>query len=155
MSRSLLPWAVLRRRPRFLVAGVVAATVLALAPTWYASAAGTLTASFTATSDWNTAHEVRVTVTNGTSAPVDTWRIEFDLPAGTTINSFWDADVVRSGNHYVATKKSWAGALAEVEAGAVARRDESFFGHRGATSARGINRQRRRRRRRRSRSATS
>ena len=34
------------------------------------------------------------------------------LPAGTTMSSFWDADVVRSGDHYTATKKSWAGALA-------------------------------------------
>ena len=62
--------------------------------------------------DWGTGHETRVTVTNGTSATVDTWRIEFDLPSGTTISTFWDADVTSSGNHYVAVKKSWAGPLA-------------------------------------------
>jgi chitinase len=45
-------------------------------------------------------------------ATVSTWRIEFDLPSGTTISSFWDADVTSSGNHYVAVKKSWAGGLA-------------------------------------------
>jgi chitinase len=100
---------------RSLVAGVAVATALALAatlPALQALGAGSLTTTFVATSDWGGGHEVRVTVTNGTDASISTWRVEFDLPAGTTISSFWDADVVRTGNHYVATKKSWAGPLA-------------------------------------------
>jgi len=83
-----------------------ASTVVAVA-----FGAGSVTTQFTATSDWGSGHEVRVTVSNGSDASVATWRIEFDLPAGTTIGSFWDADVTRSGNHYVAVKKSWAGAI--------------------------------------------
>jgi chitinase len=96
---------------RTLIAGVVVATALALMPALNALGAGSLTTTFTATSDWGSGHEVRVTVTNGTDATVSTWRVEFDLPAGTTISSFWDADVARTGNHYVGTKKSWAGSL--------------------------------------------
>ncbi|MCW3842377.1 glycosyl hydrolase family 18 protein [Micromonospora yasonensis] len=92
--------------------GAVVALVAAAMPLATASAAGSVTATFTKVQDWGTGHETKVTVTNGTGASVDTWRIEFDLPAGTTISTFWDADVTSSGNHYVAVKKSWAGPLA-------------------------------------------
>nr|MDT0662135.1 glycosyl hydrolase family 18 protein [Micromonospora sp. DSM 115978] len=95
-----------------LCAGVAVAATVAVVPMTSAFGAGNLTTTFTASSDWGTGHEVRVTITNGTDAPVSTWRVEFDLPAGTTIGSFWDADVTRSGNRYSAVKKSWAGALA-------------------------------------------
>ena len=97
---------------RALWAGAAVAVVVAAVPVSAAFGAGSLTTSFAASSDWGTGHEVRVTVANGTDAEVNTWRIEFDLPAGTTISSFWDADVTRTGDHYVAVKKSWAGPLA-------------------------------------------
>jgi chitinase len=95
-----------------LCAGVAVAAAVAAVPMTSAFGAGNVTTTFAASSDWGSGHEVRVTVTNGTDAPVNTWRVEFDLPAGTTISSFWDADVTRSGNRYTAVKKSWAGALA-------------------------------------------
>lgn len=93
------------------VLGVATALVAATLPT-AASAAGSLTATFTSTGDWGSGHEVAVRVTNGTSAPVSSWTLEFDLPAGVAVTSSWDADVTRSGNHYRATSKSWAGTLA-------------------------------------------
>jgi chitinase len=96
---------------RALWASTVVAVAVAAIPVASAFGAGSVTTQFTATSDWGSGHEVRVTVTNGSDASVATWRVEFDLPAGTTIGSFWDADVTRSGNHYVAVKKSWAGAI--------------------------------------------
>ncbi|MEU5905596.1 glycosyl hydrolase family 18 protein [Micromonospora sp. NPDC047527] len=97
---------------RALWAGAVVAVTVAAVPMTTAFGAGTVTTTFTKVQDWGTGHETRVTVTNGSSASVSTWRIEFDLPSGTTISSAWDADVTSSGNHYVAVKKSWAGALA-------------------------------------------
>ncbi|WP_213456412.1 glycosyl hydrolase family 18 protein [Rhizomonospora bruguierae] len=97
---------------RALWAGAVVALAVAAVPVASAMAAGGVTTAFVATSDWGTGHEVKVTVTNGGSGSVDTWRVEFDLPAGTSISSFWDADVTRAGDHYVATAKSWMGALA-------------------------------------------
>ena len=95
-----------------LCAGVAVAVAVAAIPVTSALGAGNLTTTFTATSDWGNGHEVRVTVTNGTDASVGTWRVEFNLPAGTTISSSWDADVTSSGGRYTAVKKSWAGALA-------------------------------------------
>ncbi|MET8351357.1 MULTISPECIES: glycosyl hydrolase family 18 protein [unclassified Micromonospora] len=97
---------------RALWAGAVVAVTVAAVPMTTAFGAGTVTTTFTKAQDWGTGHETKVTVTNGSSATVSTWRIEFDLPSGTTISSSWDADVTSSGNHYVAVKKSWAGALA-------------------------------------------
>ncbi|QHT58134.1 chitinase [Cellulomonas sp. H30R-01] len=93
------------------VTGVIAALVAASLPT-AATAAGSLTATFTSTGDWGTGHEVSVKVNNGTTASIPTWTLEFDLPSGVQITSSWDADVTRSGNHYRVTGKSWAGALA-------------------------------------------
>ncbi|KAB1935872.1 chitinase, partial [Micromonospora sp. ALFpr18c] len=97
---------------RALWAGAVVAVTVAAVPMTTAFGAGTVTTTFTKAQDWGTGHETRVTVTNGSSGTVATWRIEFDLPSGTTISSAWDADVTSSGNHYVAVKKSWAGGLA-------------------------------------------
>ncbi|HEX5543556.1 MAG TPA: glycosyl hydrolase family 18 protein [Micromonospora sp.] len=102
------------KRPlrRALWGGVVAALALALLPVTAALGAGSVTATFAAASDWGTGHEVKVTVVNGSSTTVNTWRIQFDLPSGTSISSFWDADITQSGNRYVAVNKSWAGSLA-------------------------------------------
>ncbi|MEU8050958.1 glycosyl hydrolase family 18 protein [Micromonospora haikouensis] len=97
---------------RALWAGAVVAVTVAVVPVTSAFGAGSVTATFAKAQDWGTGHETRVAVTNGSAASVSTWRIEFDLPAGTTISSAWDADVTSSGNHWVAVKKSWAGPLA-------------------------------------------
>ncbi|MEV4390061.1 glycosyl hydrolase family 18 protein [Micromonospora sp. NPDC049580] len=97
---------------RALWAGAVVAVTVAAVPMTTAFGAGSVTTTFAKAQDWGTGHETKVTVTNGSSATVATWRIEFDLPSGTTISSAWDADVTSSGNHYVAVKKSWAGSLA-------------------------------------------
>src|SRR5690606_34882963 len=76
-----------------------------------AQAAGSVTATFTKTQDWGSGFGGSVTVTNGTSSPVN-WNVQFDLPAGFSIPSAWDATMIRSGQHYTFTPPSWAGALA-------------------------------------------
>ncbi len=97
---------------RGLLAGAVVAALAATAvPAVNAMAAGSIAATFTASSDWGTGHEVAVKVTNGSDAAVATWSITFTLPASTSISSSWDADVTRSGNTYTAVKKSWAAVL--------------------------------------------
>ncbi|MFD0819904.1 cellulose binding domain-containing protein, partial [Micromonospora zhanjiangensis] len=93
-------------------AGAAFLLAVTAVPVTAALAAGSVTTTFAKVQDWGTGHEGRVTVSNGTDASVTTWRVEFDLPAGTAISSFWDADVTRTGDHYVAVKKSWAGPLA-------------------------------------------
>jgi len=109
MKRPLLS----RPVRRLLIGGAAVVALLGTAPAISALGAGSLTASFTAASDWGSGHEGKVTVTNGTDASVATWSIDFTLPAGTSISSSWDADITSLGaNSYRATKKSWAGALA-------------------------------------------
>ncbi|MCX4388557.1 glycosyl hydrolase family 18 protein [Micromonospora peucetia] len=97
---------------RALWVGAVMVVTAAMVPMASAFGAGSVTAGFAKAQDWGTGHEARVTITNGTNASVSTWRIEFDLPSGTSVSSSWDADVTRTGDHYVAVKKSWAGPLA-------------------------------------------
>ncbi|MFD2354896.1 cellulose binding domain-containing protein [Nonomuraea ferruginea] len=63
-------------------------------------------------SDWGTGFEGKITVTNGTSSPMNGWNVQFDLPSGFSIASAWDATQSRNGQHYTFTNPSWAPALA-------------------------------------------
>ena len=98
--------------------GLIVAAALAVAGavvpivTTSANAAGNLSATFTVDQDWGSGWGATYKVTNGTSSTINGWTLEFDLPAGGQITSFWDADVVRTGQHYVAKNKSWAPTLA-------------------------------------------
>ncbi|MET8050848.1 glycosyl hydrolase family 18 protein [Streptosporangium sp. NPDC005286] len=76
-----------------------------------ATAATPATATYSTASDWGSGFEGKVIVKAGTSA-LTSWRVEFDLPAGKSISSAWDADMTKSGNHYTFVNKSWNGALA-------------------------------------------
>ncbi|GAA3115866.1 chitinase [Streptosporangium carneum] len=76
-----------------------------------ASAATSATATYTTTSDWGSGFQGNVTVKAGSTA-LSSWKVEFDLPAGKSIASAWDADLTKSGNHYTFVNKSWNGALA-------------------------------------------
>ncbi|HET9137955.1 cellulose binding domain-containing protein [Actinophytocola sp.] len=91
------------------VALLCALFMLVWTPT--AAAAGE-TAAFTKVSDWGSGWEGRYTVTNGGSATITSWRVEFDLPAGTAINTHWDAVRGGTGNHYVFSNAGWNGTLA-------------------------------------------
>jgi chitinase len=87
-----------------LVVGVVA---VPFRPAFAANGAG---ATFTKLSDWGNGYEGKFTIVNNSSSSL-TWQVEFDLPPGATISSFWDAQVVKTGNHVVATG-TWNGTLA-------------------------------------------
>jgi chitinase len=85
------------------------AGVIAVQPT--ASAAGE-TATFVKVSDWGSGWEGKYTIRNGGTATINSWRVEFDLPAGTTITTHWDAQRTSTGTHHVFTNASWNGTLA-------------------------------------------
>jgi chitinase len=97
--------------------GVVAATVALLAVGTVllpdaASAAGE-TAAFSRTSTWDTGYTGQWTVTNGGAATITAWRVEFSLPAGTTVGTFWDAlQVSSTGGRYVFANREYNGTLA-------------------------------------------
>ncbi len=52
----------------------------------------------------------RVLATGSTA--LTSWKIEFDLPAGTTPGSYWDATMISSGNHYTFSNREYNGAVA-------------------------------------------
>ena len=96
----------------FAAIAVSAATAVALVAAAPAGAATTPTATFTRTADWGTGYEARYTVTNGGPTALTGWRVEFDLPAGTTVGSVWDGRLTRSGTRYTVTDAGWNATLA-------------------------------------------
>src|SRR6266513_1365512 len=76
-----------------------------------AQAAGSLTATFSKDSDWGSGYQGKYTIANGTATAITSWKVEFDLPAGTTVGTFWDALVSSSGGHYTFTNREYNGTL--------------------------------------------
>lgn len=99
-----------------------------------ASAAGSVTAAFATESAWETGFGGKYTITNG-SGQSATWTLTFELPTGTTVGSYWDADItsapISGGTRYTAVGKSWNKTLA---AGA-----STSFGFNGAGTGRPAN----------------
>ncbi|QKG21335.1 glycosyl hydrolase family 18 protein [Actinomadura verrucosospora] len=86
------------------------ATSLLTAPP--APAAGAVTATCAKTSDWGTGFEGNCTISNGTGAAISAWKVEADLPSGTSITSVWNAAKTVSGGHYTFANSSWNGTVA-------------------------------------------
>lgn len=77
-----------------------------------ASAAGGAGAAFAKTSDWGSGYQAQYTITNGGTSTLGSWKVEFDLPAGSSVGSYWDALLTRSGTHYTFTNRDYNGSLA-------------------------------------------
>jgi hypothetical protein len=88
-----------------LVAGVLSIALPA-------QAAASVTATFSKDSDWGTAYQAKYTIANGTAATISSWTVVFDLPAGLSMGSFWDATVTTSGQHVTAKNQSYNGTVA-------------------------------------------
>jgi len=102
---------VLAWRLRAAVCTVLLAVATAVALPGVAAAAGER-ATFTKVSDWGSGWEGRYTVTNGGTSTISSWRVEFDLPADTSIGTFWDALHTVSGSRHTFGNTSWNGTLA-------------------------------------------
>lgn len=98
------------RRRLFAVLSLLLLGVV-LTPALPAAAAGE-TAVFVKTSDWGSGWEGKYTITNGGTATITSWRVEFDLPAGTSLGTYWDALLTSSGNHHTFTNREYNGNLA-------------------------------------------
>ncbi|MEU8813549.1 beta-1,3-glucanase family protein [Actinoplanes sp. NPDC048796] len=96
------------RRTRTLILTTVA-VVAATATAWFAlpASAAAPTASVRTVSDWGTGWQSEVTVDNTGTSAMSAWKVEFDLPAGATIGSFWDASLASAGTHHTFTNRSW------------------------------------------------
>ncbi|MBQ0992028.1 cellulase family glycosylhydrolase [Micromonospora sp. H61] len=90
------------------VAGLLAGGVALVA----ATPASAATAVFSVTNNWGNGYQGQVTVTNDTSAPITSWRVEFDLPSSSTVSQSWNAQQSTSGSHYTFANVSWNGTLA-------------------------------------------
>jgi chitinase len=99
------------RRVAYALAGLVIGAVGVVATATAAQAAGP-TATFVKVSDWGSGWEGKFTVTNGGTTALSSWTIQFDLPAGTAVGSFWDALITSSGNHYTAKNRDYNGNVA-------------------------------------------
>ncbi|WP_143218991.1 chitinase [Actinokineospora bangkokensis] len=101
----------MRRRLSSALTALGLAAACALLPTTPAAAAGE-TAAFSKSSDWGGGWEGRFTVKNTGTAAITGWRVEFDLPSGTTLGSYWDALLTSSGNHHTFVNREYNGSLA-------------------------------------------
>lgn len=99
-----------RRGPRVVVASLVAAALVVSAALTASAAPTGVTATFARVSSWSSGYQGEYTLLNQGSR-ITSWRVEFDLPVGTTINNSWNAAIVRNGNHYVADNLSYNGTL--------------------------------------------
>lgn len=97
----------LNGRGRIAVAVLVGIAVAVLAP----GAAQAATTTFHKESRWATGYVGRMAVHNDGGTPLSAWRVEFELPAGTTIGHHWNATLSRAGTRYVFTNLSWNGRL--------------------------------------------
>src|SRR5690242_4694627 len=104
-----------RKRASLAAAGTAALLVagVAMFGVATANAAGAVTATFS-TSSWGTGQTGMYTITNGTSSPITSWTVTFDLPSGTTLegNNYWNASITTAGNHVTARNVDYNGNLA-------------------------------------------
>src|SRR5256714_6585168 len=100
-----------RRRWMAVLAGAaLVAGVAGIA--WPAQAATGVTATFTKDSDWGSGYQAKYAITNGSSAAISSWTVAFDLPAGLTAGSYWDATLTTSGQHVTAKNREYNGSVA-------------------------------------------
>ncbi|MFE4605313.1 cellulose binding domain-containing protein, partial [Kitasatospora indigofera] len=85
-------------------AAVVAGAVVALASS---ASAASLGAVYSRTSTWDGGYTGQYLVTNPDSSAIEDWTLSFDLPAGASISSLWNAGFTASGQHITVKPESW------------------------------------------------
>lgn len=77
---------------------------LAITPAAHAAAA---TATLSVSHSWQSGFIAHFTVTNSSMAPLNDWKLEFDLPAGESVLHAWNSTVTQTGTHHVLTPANW------------------------------------------------
>ncbi|MFE9428092.1 cellulose binding domain-containing protein [Kitasatospora sp. NPDC006697] len=101
-----------RRRGRkgmVIGASALAAAVIAGGVAVFASSASaaTLGAVYSRTSTWDGGYTGQYLISNGDTAPIGDWTLSFDLPAGASLSSLWNAVYTVSGQHVTVRPESW------------------------------------------------
>jgi len=76
-----------------------------------AGAAAAPTAAFVKSSSWDTGYTGQYTITAGSSA-LSGWKLEFDLPSGSSVGTYWDSLLTTSGSHYSFANREYNGSVA-------------------------------------------
>nr|WP_239160050.1 cellulase family glycosylhydrolase [Virgisporangium ochraceum] len=76
------------------------------------ASAATASATFTKVSDWGSGYTGEYTITNTGASAMTSWTVVFDLPAGTSIGSSWNAVRSSAGQRYTFRNESWNGTVA-------------------------------------------
>ncbi|HZB34399.1 MAG TPA: cellulose binding domain-containing protein, partial [Streptosporangiaceae bacterium] len=99
-------------RPRSVLSVLATLLLLLLVPPLAGTGiAATPTATFVKTADWGSGWEGKYTLTNGSSSTINGWRVEFDLPSGTTIGTYWDALLTSSQQHHTFRNREYNGTI--------------------------------------------
>ncbi|GAA1572412.1 glycoside hydrolase family 18 protein [Actinomadura kijaniata] len=96
---------------RHLALALLAVLLSALLAPAGARADAAPTATFTKPADWGSGWEGRFTLTNGSATAINGWRIEFTLPAGTTLGSSWDAQLTSAPPRYTFRNQGYNGTI--------------------------------------------
>jgi hypothetical protein len=105
MRRSRLRLAIYTTSALLAAGGGVGVAMAATGPT--SAAASGLSATFSKDSDWGSGYQGRFTIANKGSAVAQHWTVQFTLPAGASLGTFWDANVTSGGGKIVATDRGY------------------------------------------------
>ncbi|MQY14776.1 hypothetical protein SRB5_49520 [Streptomyces sp. RB5] len=97
------------RRPLGILLALTAAFAAFSAPP---AAAAAPSAVFTKAAPWDSGYQGLYTITNNSTTTLSTWKVEFDLPSGTSVGAYWDALHSGSGSHHAFTNREYNGNLA-------------------------------------------
>ena len=70
-----------------------------------------LTATFTQTSTWDSGYGGSIKIANSCATATNSWAVEFDLPAGTTVSSSWSSVRTSTGQHHKFTNAGFNGTI--------------------------------------------
>jgi hypothetical protein len=73
---------------------------------------GALTADVATINDWGTGYVGSVVIRNRSVSPVSGWQVALDLPAGTTLNTAWNAGLAVAGSRATLTPAFWTKTIA-------------------------------------------
>jgi cellulase/cellobiase CelA1 len=83
---------------------VVAAVGFAGIPAADAAAAG---ATLSVSHSWQDGFIAHFSITNSSAAPLNDWKLEFDMPAGQSISHMWNGTYAQYGTHWVVSPANW------------------------------------------------
>ncbi|MEU9891734.1 cellulose binding domain-containing protein [Sphaerisporangium sp. NPDC051011] len=102
----------MRPRPATWLLSAAAAALAVAAAIAVPGPAYADTAVFAKTSSWDNGYNGQFTITNTGSTTLNGWTVAFDLPAGTTAGTYWDALMTQSGSRYTFKNREYNGTLA-------------------------------------------